>query len=70
MEQKRANYEMNGAPLPPQHGYPLRLLKPGWYSMASVKWLDRIEAIAEPFQGYQVEAGRYTNQVWRYFRRD
>jgi DMSO/TMAO reductase YedYZ molybdopterin-dependent catalytic subunit len=53
-------YEMNGEPLPPQHGYPLRLLKPGWYGMASVKWLDRIEAVAEPFQGYQmVRAYRY-----------
>jgi DMSO/TMAO reductase YedYZ molybdopterin-dependent catalytic subunit len=41
-------YEMNGEPLPPQHGYPLRLLVPGWYGMASVKWLDRIEAVAEP----------------------
>ena len=53
-------YEMNGEPLPPQHGYPLRLLKPGWYGMASVKWLDRIEAVAEPFQGYQMaRAYRY-----------
>jgi DMSO/TMAO reductase YedYZ molybdopterin-dependent catalytic subunit len=47
-------YEMNGQPLQPQHGYPLRLLVPGWYGMTSVKWLDRIEAVAEPFQGYQM----------------
>ncbi|HSF29396.1 MAG TPA: sulfite oxidase [Candidatus Tectomicrobia bacterium] len=47
-------YEMNGEPLQPQHGYPLRLLVPGWYGMASVKWLERIEAVAEPFQGYQM----------------
>ena len=54
-------YEMNGEPLPPQHGYPLRLLMPGWYGMASVKWLDRIEAVAEPFQGYQMtRAYHYT----------
>ena len=33
-------YELNGAPLPPQHGFPLRLLVPGWYGMTSVKWLD------------------------------
>jgi sulfane dehydrogenase subunit SoxC len=53
-------YEMNGEPLQPQHGYPLRLLVPGWYGMASVKWLGRIEAVAEPFQGYQmVRAYRY-----------
>jgi DMSO/TMAO reductase YedYZ molybdopterin-dependent catalytic subunit len=45
--------EMNGAPLQPQHGFPLRLLVPGWYGMASVKWLERIEAVAEPFDGYQ-----------------
>jgi DMSO/TMAO reductase YedYZ molybdopterin-dependent catalytic subunit len=45
--------EMNGAPLQPQHGFPLRLLVPGWYGMTSVKWLSRIEAVAEPFTGYQ-----------------
>lgn len=48
-------YEMNGQALPPQHGYPLRLVVPGWYGMTSVKWLDRIEAVAEPFRGYQME---------------
>ena len=46
-------YGMNGAPLQPQHGYPLRLIVPGWYGMTSVKWLTRIEAISEPFDGYQ-----------------
>ncbi|PZS25953.1 MAG: sulfite oxidase [Pseudonocardiales bacterium] len=51
-------YEMNGAPLPPQHGYPLRLVVPGWYGMAQVKWLDRISAVAEPFDGYQMRAYR------------
>ena len=45
-------YRMNGAPLPPQHGYPLRLVVPGWYGVASVKWLRRIEAINRPFRGY------------------
>jgi DMSO/TMAO reductase YedYZ molybdopterin-dependent catalytic subunit len=45
--------EMNGAPLQPQHGFPVRLLVPGWYGMTSVKWLTRIEAVAEPFTGYQ-----------------
>ena len=54
-------YQMNGGPLQPQHGYPLRLLVPGWYGMASVKWLDSIEAIGEPFQGYQMAgAHRYS----------
>jgi len=46
-------WSMNGAPLPPQHGAPLRLVVPGWYGMASVKWLTRIEVITEPFTGYQ-----------------
>jgi len=56
-------YAMNGAPLLPQHGAPLRLLVPRWYGMASVKWLARIEAIDRPFDGVQ--------QVRSYhFRRD
>src|SRR5688572_7079513 len=38
-------YAMNGAPLPPQHGAPLRLVVPRWYGMASVKWLQAIEAL-------------------------
>jgi len=46
-------WAMNGAPLPPQHGFPLRLVVPGWYGMASVKWLNRIEAIERPFDGFQ-----------------
>jgi len=46
-------YEMNGEPLQPQHGFPLRLLVPGWYGMASVKWLTSIELIAGRFEGYQ-----------------
>ena len=46
-------YEINGQPLPPQHGFPLRLIVPGWYGMAHVKWLERITAITEPFEGYQ-----------------
>ncbi len=47
-------YEVNGIPLPPQHGYPLRLVVPGWYGMTSVKWLSRITLRAEPFDGYQM----------------
>jgi DMSO/TMAO reductase YedYZ molybdopterin-dependent catalytic subunit len=46
-------YEMNGGPLPPQHGFPLRLVVPGWYGMTSVKWLTEIEVLDEPFTGYQ-----------------
>ena len=51
-------YEMNGQPLPPQHGFPLRLIVPGWYGMTHVKWLRAITAIGEEFQGYQ-QAGTY-----------
>jgi DMSO/TMAO reductase YedYZ molybdopterin-dependent catalytic subunit len=46
-------YEMNGAPLPPQHGFPVRLVVPGWYGMTNVKWLAAITAVDEPFTGYQ-----------------
>lgn len=47
---------MNGEPLPREHGGPLRLLVPGWYGMAAVKWLARIVALREPFRGhFQVE---------------
>ena len=52
-------YEMNGAPLPPQHGAPLRLIVPGWYGMAHVKWLRRITVVAEPFDGFQMRAYRW-----------
>ncbi len=47
-------YEINGAPLPPQHGFPLRLVVPGWYGMTSVKWLARVSVIDAPFDGYQM----------------
>jgi DMSO/TMAO reductase YedYZ molybdopterin-dependent catalytic subunit len=50
-------YEMNGHPLLPQHGFPLRLVVPGWYGMTHVKWLSRITVLAEPFRGYQHERG-------------
>ena len=45
-------YEMNGQPLPPQHGAPARLVVPGWYGMASVKWLSDIEVRDEPYDGF------------------
>jgi DMSO/TMAO reductase YedYZ molybdopterin-dependent catalytic subunit len=45
--------EMNGEPLQPQHGAPARLIVPGWYGMASVKWLMSVEVATEPFTGYQ-----------------
>jgi sulfane dehydrogenase subunit SoxC len=47
-------YDVNGDPLPPQHGFPLRLLVPGWYGMTSVKWLARITVLDAAFDGYQM----------------
>jgi DMSO/TMAO reductase YedYZ molybdopterin-dependent catalytic subunit len=53
-------YAMNGAPLPVQHGYPLRVIVPSWYAVASVKWLTEIEVIGAPFQGhYQTDSYFY-----------
>jgi sulfane dehydrogenase subunit SoxC len=46
-------YEMNGASLPPQHGAPVRLVAPGWYGMAHVKWLRGITVTDEVFHGFQ-----------------
>ena len=50
-------WAMNGQPLLPQHGAPLRLVVPGWFGMASVKWLERIELREQPFDGYQQATG-------------
>jgi DMSO/TMAO reductase YedYZ molybdopterin-dependent catalytic subunit len=46
-------YAINGQPLPPQHGFPLRLIVPGWYGMAHVKWLRSITVVDGSFAGYQ-----------------
>jgi sulfane dehydrogenase subunit SoxC len=53
-------YAMNDQPLPASHGFPLRLIVPDWYGMASVKWLRSITAIAQPFEGVQ------QTQLYRY----
>jgi len=57
-------WELNGEPLPPQHGAPLRLVVPGWYGMTSVKWLERITLLDRPFDGYQQA------QAYRFRRTD
>jgi DMSO/TMAO reductase YedYZ molybdopterin-dependent catalytic subunit len=44
--------QMNDVDLPPEHGFPLRAIVPGWYAMASVKWLTRVIVIDRPFAGY------------------
>ena len=51
-------YEMNGAPLSPEHGAPFRLIVPHWYGMASVKWLKRIDVSAEAYDG-EFQTGHY-----------
>ena len=45
-------YKMNGADLTRSHGYPLRVVVPGWYGMASVKWLRRLVITDRPFDGF------------------
>ena len=52
-------YQMNGAPLAPQHGWPVRLVVPGWYGMASVKWLRSMTITDSPFTGIHHETYRY-----------
>ncbi len=54
-------YRMNGELLQPSHGFPVRLFVPGWYGVASVKWLRRLEAVAQPFHGY-FQSVKYTVQ--------
>jgi DMSO/TMAO reductase YedYZ molybdopterin-dependent catalytic subunit len=44
--------QMNGAELPARHGFPLRAIVPGWYGMASVKWLTRLIVSDRPFNGF------------------
>ena len=56
-------YEINGQPLPPQHGFPLRLIVPGWYGMTHVKWLRSITALEEPFKGWQQDVAYHVRQT-------
>jgi DMSO/TMAO reductase YedYZ molybdopterin-dependent catalytic subunit len=51
-------YAMNGEALPIQHGYPVRLIVPSWYAVASVKWLTEIELVDRPFAGHY-QADKY-----------
>jgi DMSO/TMAO reductase YedYZ molybdopterin-dependent catalytic subunit len=67
-------YEMNGAPLPREHGFPLRLIAPGWYGVANVKWLTRIELVDQRYAGRFMardyvtirEQTRDGNTVWTF----
>jgi DMSO/TMAO reductase YedYZ molybdopterin-dependent catalytic subunit len=51
-------YEMNGAPLRRDHGAPFRIIVPHWYAVASVKWLNRIDVLTEPYTG-EFQTGHY-----------
>jgi DMSO/TMAO reductase YedYZ molybdopterin-dependent catalytic subunit len=55
-------YDINGQPLPPQHGYPLRLIVPGWYGMTSVKWLQAITVVDEQFTGWQQQVSYHLRE--------
>ena len=57
-------FAMNGEPLSAAHGFPLRAVVPGWYGMASIKWLQRIIVTDQPFNGY------YQSIDYAYWRRD
>jgi DMSO/TMAO reductase YedYZ molybdopterin-dependent catalytic subunit len=57
-------FAMNGEPLSAAHGFPLRAVVPGWYGMASIKWLQRIIIIDQPFNGY------YQSIDYAFWRRD
>jgi DMSO/TMAO reductase YedYZ molybdopterin-dependent catalytic subunit len=56
-------WAINGQPLPPQHGHPLRVVVPGWYGMTQVKWLCAITVLAEPFRGWQQEVSYRLRQA-------
>src|SRR3954464_13983760 len=45
-------YKMNGVDLPPEHGFPVRAIVPGWFAVASIKWLERITVTDRAFGGY------------------
>ncbi|MGD8210898.1 MAG: sulfite oxidase [Desulfobacterales bacterium] len=56
-------YEMNGAPLPVEHGYPLRALALGWTGASCVKWLRRIEVLERAFEGF------FMDKVYRVYQK-
>jgi DMSO/TMAO reductase YedYZ molybdopterin-dependent catalytic subunit len=56
-------YKMNGSELPAQNGFPVRAIVPGWYAMASIKWLQRIIVTDQPFLGY------YQTMDYAYWKR-
>ena len=58
-------YEMNGAPLIAEHGFPVRLLVPAIYGMKNVKWITRIDAVNYDFKGYWQKRGWNDTALYR-----
>ena len=56
-------YQMNGQPLPPEHGFPARVVVPGFYGYKSVKWLTKVEPVDHDFMGYWEARGRTDNPI-------
>jgi len=57
-------YEMNGEPLPREHGGPVRVLTPGWYGTYNVKWIKRLTLVDQPFEGV------FMTRLWRIRERE
>ena len=57
-------YKMNDVDLPAENGFPVRAIVPGWYAVASIKWLKRIIVTDKPFNGY------YQTLDYSYWRRE
>jgi DMSO/TMAO reductase YedYZ molybdopterin-dependent catalytic subunit len=57
-------YKMNDVDLPREHGFPVRAIVPGWYAVASIKWLQRIIVTDKPFNGY------YQTLDYSFWKRD
>lgn len=55
--------KMNGRPLPPEHGFPLRVILPGWYGMTQIKWLTRIELMDRRYEGPHMSRNYHTLHV-------
>jgi sulfane dehydrogenase subunit SoxC len=55
-------YAINGQALPPQHGFPLRVIVPGWYGMTHVKWLQAITVVTDPFTGWQQDVAYHVRE--------
>src|SRR5205807_5522600 len=58
-------YEMNGAPLTAEHGFPVRLLVPGIYGMKNVKWITRLTAVDYDFKGFWQVRGWNDTALYR-----